>query len=184
MGKRSVKENKNMFQLAREDAGLSREAASEEMEFVSESRIEKIESEKIVPQPEDVLAMADAYKKPELSYHYCAQICPIGARYGNDVEPKALSQIVLEVLSFLDDIAKERERLVEISVDGRIADDELRDFARIKSQLDDIAQTVDAGNTVADLDDRTDFARLNADVQRIELLAQGVVDSLSGDFSH
>ena len=88
--------------------------------------------------------MADAYKKPELSYHYCAQICPIGARYGNDVEPKALSQIVLEVLSFLDDIAKERERLVEISVDGRIADDELRDFARIKSQLDDIAQTVDA----------------------------------------
>lgn len=66
------------------------------------------------------------------------------ARYGNDVEPKALSQIVLEVLSFLDDIAKERERLVEISVDGRIADDELRDFARIKSQLDDIAQTVDA----------------------------------------
>ena len=46
MGKRSVKENKNMFQLAREDAGLSREAASEEMEFVSESRIEKIESEK------------------------------------------------------------------------------------------------------------------------------------------
>lgn len=144
MGKRSVKENKNMFQLAREDAGLSREAASEEMEFVSESRIEKIESEKIVPQPEDVLAMADAYKKPELSYHYCAHICPIGARYGNDVEPKALSQIVLEVLSFLDDIAKERERLVEISVDGRIADDELRDFARIKSQLDDIAQTVDA----------------------------------------
>ena len=41
-------------------------------------------------------------------------------------------------------VAKERERLVEISVDGRIADDELRDFARIKSQLDDIAQTVDA----------------------------------------
>ena len=93
-----------MFQLAREDAGLSREAASEEMEFVSESRIEKIESEKIVPQPEDVLAMADAYKKPELSYHYCAQICPIGARYGNDVEPKALSQIVLEVKAELQKI--------------------------------------------------------------------------------
>lgn len=144
MGKRSVKENKNMFQLAREEAGLTREAASAQMAYVSESRIEKIESEKITPEPEDVLAMADAYKKPELNYHYCAQLCPIGARYANDVEPKALSQIVLEVLSFLDDIAKERERLVEISVDGKISGDELKDFARIKSQLDDIAETVDA----------------------------------------
>ncbi len=81
MGKRSIKENKNLFQLAREEAGLSRTAASERMDYVSESRIEKIESEKIMPQPEDVLAMAKAYKKPLLNYHYCAHLCPIGVRY-------------------------------------------------------------------------------------------------------
>lgn len=154
MGKRSVKENKNVFQLAREEAGLSRAAASERMEYISESRIEKIESEKILPQAEDVLAMADIYKKPVLNYHYCAHLCPIGARYANDVETKALSQIVLEILSSLNDIAKERERLIEISVDGKISHDELHDFARIKTQLDDIASTVDAlqlwiDNTIA-----------------------------------
>lgn len=43
MGKRSVKANKNMFQVAREEMGLSRASASEQMEYISESRIEKIE---------------------------------------------------------------------------------------------------------------------------------------------
>lgn len=67
MGKRSVKANKNMFQVAREEMGLSRASASEQMEYISESRIEKIENEKILPLPEDVLVMAETYSKPVLS---------------------------------------------------------------------------------------------------------------------
>ena len=35
MGKRSVRENKNVYQLSREAAGLSREAAGERLVFVS-----------------------------------------------------------------------------------------------------------------------------------------------------
>lgn len=38
MGKKSVKENKNEYQLAREAQGLTREAASELMEYVSDDR--------------------------------------------------------------------------------------------------------------------------------------------------
>ena len=51
MGKKSTKENKNIYQTSREDAGLTREKASELMEFVSADRIEKIESEKSAPAP-------------------------------------------------------------------------------------------------------------------------------------
>ena len=47
-----------------------------------------------------------------------------------------------------------------------------------------IAEAVDASDTVADLDDRADFARFHADVQRVELLAQRGVNGLCGDFSH
>ena len=47
-----------------------------------------------------------------------------------------------------------------------------------------VTQAVDARDAVADLDDRTHLTRLNADVQRVELLAQCLVDSLSGNFSH
>ena len=45
MGKRSTKENKNIYQLYREEAELTREKASEKMEYISADRIEKIESE-------------------------------------------------------------------------------------------------------------------------------------------
>ena len=47
-----------------------------------------------------------------------------------------------------------------------------------------VTETVDAGNSVADLDDRADFAGLHVDVQCVKLLAQCLVNSLSGDFSH
>ena len=54
MGKKSTKENKNIYQTSREEAGLTREKASELMEFVSADRIEKIESEKSAPHPEEI----------------------------------------------------------------------------------------------------------------------------------
>ena len=73
MGKKSTKENKNIYQTSREEAGLTREKASELMEFVSADRIEKIESEKSAPHPEEILAMADAYKKPVLCNYYCSK---------------------------------------------------------------------------------------------------------------
>ena len=44
MGRRSTKENKNIYFTTREEAGLTRAQASELMEYVSESRIEKIEN--------------------------------------------------------------------------------------------------------------------------------------------
>ena len=40
MGKRSIREHKNTYQLAREDAGMTREEASEALQFLSDSRIE------------------------------------------------------------------------------------------------------------------------------------------------
>ena len=65
MGRASVKTDKNIYHLAREALNLTRAAASEKMGFISESRIEKIEYEKTLPQPEDVLAMSKAYKNSE-----------------------------------------------------------------------------------------------------------------------
>ena len=45
MGRKSTKENKNIYQRCREEQGLTREKASEKMIGVSASRIEKIEYE-------------------------------------------------------------------------------------------------------------------------------------------
>ena len=55
MGRVSTKENKNVYQLRREELGLSREKASELLETMPPERIEKIESEKSLPHPDEVL---------------------------------------------------------------------------------------------------------------------------------
>ncbi|MBR3642402.1 MAG: helix-turn-helix transcriptional regulator [Parasporobacterium sp.] len=144
MGRKSTREDKNIYQLAREDAGLTRAAASEIMDFVTESRIEKIESNHMNPSPEDVLAMSIAYKKPGLCKSYCAKHCRIGQEFVPEVEFKSLSQISLEVLASLNTLQREKERLIEITVDGEISDDELEDFFRIRQELAEIGATVDA----------------------------------------
>ena len=51
MGRTSTKENKNSYQLAREELGLTREKASELLETIAPERIEKIENERTVPRP-------------------------------------------------------------------------------------------------------------------------------------
>jgi hypothetical protein len=144
MGKKSVKENKNIYQEMREGCNLTRERAGEIMEFVSADRIEKIENESSVARPEEVLAMSECYNSPELCNYYCTHECSIGKKYMVEVKVDRLSQIVLETLDSLEKLNKERNRLVEITVDGRITDDEKKDFERIQGNLEKLSATVDA----------------------------------------
>jgi len=144
MGRKSTKENKNIYQISREEAGFTREAAAEALEFISSDRIEKIESEKSLPHPDEILAMADCYKNPTLCNYYCSHECPIGQEYVPEVKLKDLSQITLEMLASLNSLEKEKTRLIEITVDGVISDDEKEDFERIQNQLAQIAMAVDS----------------------------------------
>ena len=66
MGKKSIKEDKNIYFESREELGLTRAQASELIGTISESRLEKLETGKTAIYPEDVVDMAKAYKKPEL----------------------------------------------------------------------------------------------------------------------
>ena len=144
MGRKSTKENKNIYQISREEANLTREAAAEELEFISSDRIEKIESEKSLPHPDEILAMADCYKNPSLCNYYCSHECPIGQEYVPEVTFKELSQITLEMLASLNSLEKEKNRLIEITVDGVISDDEKKDFEKIQEQLAEISLAIDS----------------------------------------
>ena len=144
MGRKSVKENKNIYQTYRENAGLTREKASEAMEVVSETRIEKIESDKTIPYPDEIMAMSECYKAPDLCNYYCSTECPIGRKYVAPVQAKELTQIVLEVLATLNSLNKDKDRLIEISADGEVSEDEEKDFSYIKDQLSKISLAVDS----------------------------------------
>ena len=143
MARASTKENKNIYHKTRERLQLTRESASELLETLSPERIEKIENERSLPHPDEVLVMAEKYKQPDLCNYYCANQCPIGQQYVPEVKLKDLSQIVLEMLASLNSMNRQKERLIEITVDGRIAGDELKDFLAIQQELERISIAVE-----------------------------------------
>ena len=143
MGRASTKANKNIYQKTRESLQLTREEASEVLEGITPERIEKIENERSLPHPDEVLLMSNKYKQPSLCNYYCSNECPIGQQYVPEVEMKDLSQIVLEMLVSLNSASRQKDRLIEITVDGKISGDELDDFIRIQEELEQISVTVE-----------------------------------------
>ena len=143
MARKSTRENKNIYQRTREGLELTREQASELMVTMSPERIEKIENERSMPHPDEVLLMSDQYKQPDLCNYYCANQCPIGAQYVPEIKIKDLSQIVLETIASLKAMQKKKDRLIEITVDGEITDDELEDFVQIQQELEKISVAVE-----------------------------------------
>lgn len=150
MGRKSIKENKTIFQILREEKDLTREKASDLMVGLSASRIEKIENESLRATPYDVLQMADAYQHPELCNHYCSHECEIGAKYVPEIEVGELSGIILETIASLNEVDPLTHRLVQIARDGKISDDEIKDFAYISKKLDDIALAISSLNLWVD----------------------------------
>lgn len=171
MGKKSIKDNKNIYFETREECGLTRAQASELIGFISDSRLEKIETEKTAILPEDVVAMSVAYKKPHLCNYYCTHQCAIGQISVPEVKAASLSEIVLGMLSSLNSLDKQKERLIDITADGEITEDELKDFVDIENQLDRIDMTVESlrlwiSNMIAE--GKIDKAKIDAYRERIK----------------
>lgn len=139
-----AKTNKSIYREVREQLGLSREQASDALVSITPERLERIENGKINVLPEDVVAMAEAYKAPQLRNHYCANECPIGQQDVPEIKLRELAPIVLEMLASLNTMSRKKDRLIEIAADGTIDGDELADFVFIQEELEKISMAVDA----------------------------------------
>lgn len=146
MPKISTNPDKPLYTLVRESLGLSREEASQQITdiIVTKDRLEKIENRRIIAHPDEILAIAKAYKAPAIINYYCTHDCVIGGKYINEIKPKELSQIAIETLNSLNRLNQAKERLLEIVEDGTITEDEYEDFCEIKSNLDKIAHAVES----------------------------------------
>jgi transcriptional regulator with XRE-family HTH domain len=142
MGRRSTKENKTIWQITREELGLTREKAGELIPGFSPERIEKIENGRTQIQPEDALLLAEYYKAPALVNYYCCNECPIGESHAVRAESKELTQIAVETLNAVNQMSRIKDRLLEIAEDGKVCNDELEDFMKIKTVLDKLSQSV------------------------------------------
>ena len=171
MGKQSTRENKTIYQIYRENQGLTRGKASEQMVGISESRIEKIEYELQEPTPYDVVQMADCYKRPDLCNYYCSHKCEIGDRYVPEIEVSELSNIILETIGSLNEITPLTGRLIQIARDGKISDDEIKDFAFISKKLDEVSLAIDSLNLWVDKtasENNININLLNAEKEKLK----------------
>ncbi len=143
MARVSSKENKSIYQLKREELGLTREKAGELLRWITPERIERIESGKSNAHPDEVVLMSEKYQCPHLCNYYCANECEIGKQYVPEIKSKDLSQIILEMLASLNAMRNKQERLIEITSDGKIEEDEINDFITIQDELEKISITVE-----------------------------------------
>ena len=124
----------NIYQSAREGAGLTQEAAAERLGW-SVRCLQDIEQETRTPSPEKVAQMA------ELRGHYCNR-CPLGASSKLPEQDCDLQQLALEVGLVCDDpehLKRMVRRLFEIALDRVVSDDELPDYITCAHLLDTFA---------------------------------------------
>lgn len=133
-----------IYRDIREKLELTREEAAELLESISPERLVRIENGKFPIQPDEVCIMAQKYKEPSLCNYYCANECPIGQKYVPEVKMQDLSDIVLQMLAFVNTMKNKQDRLIEIAADGEITDEELLDFIRIREDLSRISVTAQA----------------------------------------
>ena len=146
MGKKSVKEMKNIYQPARDSIDMTRAAVEDATDGqLTANRLEKIENGTLCAHPEDVILMAKAYNKPELCNYYCTRECKIGEKYVPKVETvHDLPQITMELLSKLNSLNRDRDRIIDIAADGKITSDEREDFENFKNHLDEMSLAIEA----------------------------------------
>lgn len=137
-----------IYKATRKKHNLTRDEVCDEASLLNfplqPERLERIENGKFSISPEEVMLLSKIYGEPTLCNHFCANECPIGKKYVPEIQVKDLTQIVLEMLSSLNSMKNSQERLIEITANGEIGDDEIRDFVFIQSKLEKLSMTIES----------------------------------------
>lgn len=152
MGRKSTKENKNIYQETRDALGWSREKVADEIakiengkyNYLDKYRLVKIEEETVKIQPEDIVALSKVYSKPELRNHYCCHHCDIGKIDAPEVVYDNVHEILVNMSVSLESVNSKKLRLMEILADGKVDDTEITDLNKILEELERISMTVEA----------------------------------------
>ena len=134
----------NIYREVRDKLGLTRDQASELLETIPPERIERIENERQLPSPEDVMIMAEKYGEPNIRNYYCANQCPMGQHFVPKITFTDLEKTVLKLVASLNSMHAKKDKLIEIAEDGQITEDEMLDFISIQKDLEKVLLATDA----------------------------------------
>lgn len=153
-----MKENENIYYKARKYAAIyneklySREGAAELLGLsVSTLADYELGITKVVPVDKVVL-MADLYNCPELKCKYCKKECPIGKCLPIATQFKAIESSVLKLVKELDsgNTDQIKKKIIDISADGIISDEEKPVLKEIIGNLDRLSVAISEVKTIAE----------------------------------
>ena len=138
-----AKNTNNIYRIAREHLGWSREVAAEEL-GMSDDKLERIENDKQSPNPQDVKIMSNVYHAPELCNLYCHHQCEVGHQYVPEIPEKDLPDIVVKLLNSVYEVNDIKKVLLSITADGEISDDEIPTLVEIQYALERLSKATEA----------------------------------------
>ena len=135
-------ENRNIYQTARKAAGLTQEAAAEQL-AVSVESLRAYENGYRIP-PNDVVArMVVCYDKVFVAYQHLQESTELMARVVPQLEQRSLMETVLRLFNRMKRLDREGgvEQLLEMAEDGQITADERECFEAIVADLREIVRS-------------------------------------------
>ena len=113
--------------------------------LMDRTRLLKVETGRIIPRPEEVVAMAKTYKAPEICSYYCAQECYVGKYmdYPNIDELK-FSEISTSLVTSMHLFGKANDTICGILKDNEISENEMEEFKKVLEMLDELSDYSDA----------------------------------------
>lgn len=138
-----AKKQVNRYRQLREEMGWSREYAADKL-GMSDDKLERIENDHQIPNPQDVLIMSDVYKAPGLCNHYCNGTCEIGQKYVPEVKDQELPSIILGLLNSIYAVGDTEKMLVRITADNVIDDEEIPELVHSQYTLEQLSVMIEA----------------------------------------
>lgn len=135
------KECRNIYQIARESAGLTQEKASELMDICVES-LRAYEGSRRIPPDHIVIKMIEIYNTQYLAYQHLKTSAEVGQKYLPDIIIEDLPASILRLHTEIKDYIDREDLLMEIGSDGKVSDNEACDFQKICKELNDVLEAI------------------------------------------
>lgn len=135
-----MQESRNIYQIARESAGLTQEKASEYID-ISVDSLRSYEGNRRIPPDKIVIKMIEIYNTQYLAYQHLKKSV-VGSQYLPNIEIKELPMAVLKLQKEITDFIKLKDDMIMIASDGIIHDDEQQRWDLILKELDDISEAI------------------------------------------
>lgn len=132
---------RNIYQIAREGAGITQERSAELIGLSVES-IRSYESEKRVPADDTVIKMVDIYNANYLAYQHLKYKTQVGNRVLPEVEEMPLSEAALRMIHELNDCMNYQASIVEIAMDGKVDESEKEDWLEVRQRCKSLCRAI------------------------------------------